>query len=208
MRRSFWRQTLVSASGGILLLLGGAMANAADTGEKPTPVVTATDSPSDEARWQNEVLVSEVAARLVPDQEAVGIGYAGMVVSGKDTTIRLWWHGSVPARVSAIPNDPSDGVTVEIHQAPRTHADIVKAMYRVAAQGADADPRLADANLMVIGAGDLQDASGISVRYEPIDPTKPVPAPSSVRTILEDVAGVPVPQMSTAGPLPHYAVGR
>jgi len=193
MRFQVQRRVAVLAGLALALLLplaAPSSANTAVTG-KPDPGYTWTDSPADIEQWRRENLVTEVSQRLVPDAEETGIGYAGMVVSGERLSITMWWHGELPATVRKVVEDANDGVDVQVRPAERSVGDIRKAVSRIVAP-ASVDPRILAANIKVLGTGEEQDGSGISVRYEAIDSSQKLPASDEVRRILESVAGVPV----------------
>ena len=159
---------------------------------KPDPGYNWTDSPADIEKWRRENLVTEISQRLVPDAEEAGIGYAGMVVSGERLSITMWWHGELPVTVRKVVEDANDGVDVQVRPAERSVSDIRKAVSRIVAPASGDDPRILAANINVLGTGEEQDGSGISVRYDAIDSSKGLPAPDEVRRIVELVAGVPV----------------
>ncbi|MDN5764592.1 MAG: S1 family peptidase [Humibacillus sp.] len=193
MRFQVRRRVAVLAGLSFALLLpfaGPSLANTESAG-KPDPGYNWTDPPADIEQWRRENLVTEVAQRLVPDPEETGIGYAGMVVSGERLSITMWWHGELPATVRKVVEDANDGVSVQVRPAERSISDIRRAVSRIVAP-ARIDPRILSANIEVLGTGEEQDGSGISVRYDAIDSSQALPAPDEVRRVLELVAGVPV----------------
>lgn len=199
------RRALVGAVVAGLLMMGvaGSSALAASSEAsttappKPPPTYDWTDPPQDVQAWQRENQVADLAQRLVPDDAAPGSGYAGMIVSGKDLTIHMWWKGPVPDRVRALADDPNDAVNVDVAPAPYSRNDLRSAIARLMPSS---DRRLSEGNISVEAAGLDDRGRGITVAYKVIDSGKTAPSAPNVTLLLEQVSGIPVLGAKVAAP--------
>ena len=160
----------------------------------------------------DQLQVDNAAERIQAlSRSPMGAGFAGVVVSGQQHAVTLYWHGVAPPAVSAlIARLRADGLTVNVRQAPYTEAQLNARVHDVIARRGDYQR----AGIVVNGAFELADGTGVVVNVS-------TTAPATARA-LPMVAGDPLNGVATrlvaqppATPLnrlsdyvPHWAGAR
>ncbi|MGC0418617.1 S1 family peptidase [Embleya sp. AB8] len=153
---------------------------------------------SEEALLRQPVL-KELANRIAGVDEAERYripGYAGLVLDAEKATLDVYWKGAPPGVVTAILADPPRGITVKLHSARFSAAELEAGRQRlVSGQGNQAAlEAVADWHSISI----LPEGAGLSVGFEPrataaqLASADTVAISRDVALKVEGIAGVPV----------------
>ncbi|MFI6583522.1 hypothetical protein [Embleya sp. NPDC050493] len=183
------------------MLLATCVTGAAKPGPGDTGPSTSPSKPagvSEEALLRQPVL-KELANRIAGVDEAERYripGYAGLVLDAEKATLDVYWKGTSPAVVTAILAAPPRGITVRVHSAPFSAAELEAGRQRlVSGQGEQAAlETVADWHSVSI----LPEGAGLSVGFEPrataaqLASTDTTAVSRDVASKVQAITGVPV----------------
>ncbi len=149
----------------------------------PTATPSATPSPAadlpgvsaeDAQLMRNQEALRAVAVQLIgegPEDERYLIpGFAGITVSPADNTIHLYWKGRAPANVEAVRASLPPGITVTVHPARFSLAEMREAQDDVVSVTGQESPALTRAGARISRIGPISDGSGLRVTYDDATP--------------------------------------
>ncbi|MFJ4671544.1 chymotrypsin family serine protease [Kitasatospora purpeofusca] len=131
----------------------------------------------------------------VPEHERVLVpGYAGHSVDPQSGHLDLYWHGTIPDRVTTVLSAAPTGITAAVHDAPYTLRELRVGRDRLAGAAVRGEE-----GAVWTSAGPVADGSGLTVTYTPDgDRRHGVATPGEVSARAAAIAGVPVTAVATA----------
>ncbi|AEW98811.1 S1 family peptidase [Streptantibioticus cattleyicolor] len=201
------------------------------TASVPAASHGAADTRSADARQihalQNQEVLDRIAGQItegLPEAERARIpGFSELQVDPDANKLRLYWKGALPQRVRALLAHLPHGVTVEVHQARYSKAELHAARQKLLPDGKPQPLRLAavSAPLRITSIGLAPDGSGLQIGYDhapgsgmqdfaaPLTESARPDRPNAVKALTDVLTGVhtiPVRQpisIDLAGSRPH-----
>ncbi|MFE4976006.1 S1 family peptidase [Kitasatospora sp. NPDC056651] len=192
------RTSRTAAAGALLTLLTAVPARAAATPPGPgAHHATGIVAPEVLRRQAALDRLADAITEEVPEHRRATIpGYAGHTIDPQQGRLTLYWHGTVPQRITDLLTHTPPGITGQVRQAPFTLLELREARDRLvaAAEGG------------VVGAvwtsaGPAPDGTGLTVGYTP-DPVRQdgARAREQIAARAAELAGVPVEATPAAAP--------
>ncbi|MFF2618534.1 hypothetical protein [Kitasatospora sp. NPDC058046] len=137
------------------------------------------------------------AITAVPEHRRAEVpGYAGHTIDPRTGRLTLYWHGTVPQRVTDLLEHTPPGITAAVRPAPYTLLELCTARDRLVAAA-----QRGDDGAEWTSAGPAADGTGLVVGYTP-NPVRRdgAPARGQVAARAAELAGVPVDAVPAAAP--------